>query len=583
MSAEMFEHIRSLVVAGRWDEYEESYSYALLHLWENEEFAESLERDILEPLSRAPMPFRSFVLEVPWDRLKDFGKYVSLVSALVDASLPPTLVSQALELLVSFGEAAAFVVPTWIPCYQHTPHNMLKIQILKAMVDVSAPAEMVLPFYIEQCASQDLYAFPFLAQAIGALGADAEPALPALLRWLDHPVPEMKAPVLEALGLMGVSSPMLISRVEEHLLAPHPIIQVNSAFALAKLDPNPNRGILRLRQILGEEEDHWGSPQRSLAALCLGRLGERSVDAVPELVQVVKDDPEGLGTAAIHALGAIGKRADLVVPLLRSLLEVPSTALQLTIHRALLSYSDEVEDFLTGLVWAFPTNEMLKEETGLMQFESLCQVIGFFGPRAKGALPFLVAQLELHQDVSLRQTLVATLGLLGSNNDDVVHALRSLLPNDGALGHECALALLRIGAADASLVDSLLNLVWLQLPTLPVFEDLDRFRFYQDLHQVSELTQSAFESVLAEGLEEKEEGEGEDTNDNPEAILWKERGSTVDAIVATLQQIQEYPWYRKDEPLVPSSLMETYLRLQAILRNEEWTSHREVMEDSMFG
>lgn len=582
MSFEQFESIKELILQSRWDDFDETYNSALLLLVEEGLFLDEIEDELLVPLSRAPWPYCAILLDIPWDRLRDLERYIRCLASQLHHDYSRNYVSHVLSILVSLGEASAFTAPELIRCYRASQYSMMKIQILKALVDIHAPSELVLTFLMEECKTKDFHAFPFVAQALGSLGEEAAPALPLLENWLDNPRPELQAPALEAIGFIGKPARYLKARIEDFVVVPHPVVQVHSVFAHAAISGEPRFGIDQLRRLLGSDEDHWGAPSRSMAAIALGRLGHLAAGTIPDLLYTIQQDTEGLGTASIHAIGAIGTEAEIVVPVLRELLFHSSLPVLLATHQALTSYADDAPIFVDSLIDSLFSFDFGNREDNIAFIQSSCLLLSYLGEKASGAVIKLCDFLEQSEALEEKQSVIATLGLIGDSSERVLQVLQSMSESHPVLQYESSLSLLRLGHRDEQILDSLLNLVKLQVPSLPVFGIPDRHRFYQDMMDVALWVETIFEATSLEH-EVDADGSGMDDEFFPHTSpVWLERVQVVEDIVHRMQRLQEYPWFQEDKPLIPQALMNSYFRLHSILIQEDWVPHVNQLEDSLF-
>ena len=136
------------------------------------------------------------------------------------------------------------------------------------------------------------------AAALGKLGTDAKPAVPALIRALkvenDTYLYSMRSAAATALGQIGPEAREAVPALVE-----------------------------ALKTGAGEFRYHY---VRSAAATALGQIGPEAKDAVPALIEALKS--RGLGErdvcqAASTALGQIGPEAKKAVPALMKLLNLP--------------------------------------------------------------------------------------------------------------------------------------------------------------------------------------------------------------------------------------------------------------------
>lgn len=154
-------------------------------------------------------------------------------------------------------------------------------------------------------------------------------------------------------------------------------------------------------------------------------LGQFGAQAVPALVQVLRDPEPGLRLNAAATLGQIGPAAKDAAPALVELLRDRGTAdapLPMIISHILVSIGSTVIPLLV---------QALRDPDAVVRFQA-ARTLGAFGPAAKEAVPALVEAL---QDSDKEVPMIATraLGEIGMPAKDAVPALRKLGERDPKL------------------------------------------------------------------------------------------------------------------------------------------------------
>jgi HEAT repeat protein len=166
----------------------------------------------------------------------------------------------------------------------------------KSLFEMGADAKPAVPDLVQALKDRDLFVRRFSAQAIGEVGADAREAVPALKSSLS----DTKKEVVEA-----------------------------AATALGKLG---SEGITTLTGVVKDKKQNIDIRKAAIAAL--GLAGSNAKDAVPVLIDLLKDssqapagkpkkapamDTPNLRVEAAQALGDIGPDASDAVPFLQDL------------------------------------------------------------------------------------------------------------------------------------------------------------------------------------------------------------------------------------------------------------------------
>ena len=190
---------------------------------------------------------------------------------------------------------------------------------------------------------------------------------------------------------------------------------------------------------------------RKHAAETLGHLGSAAKDAVPHLVELLKDPEETVRAAAADAF-KIGPSAAVVVPRLAELLRNPIAGVRGAAADALGKIGPAAKDAVPHLV------ELLKDPSEDVR-RAAADALGEIGPAAKDAVPLLVELLK-DRDVAVRRAAADALGKIGSAAKDAVPLLVELLKDrDVAVRRAAADALGKIGSAAKDAVPLLVELL----------------------------------------------------------------------------------------------------------------------------
>jgi HEAT repeat protein len=163
--------------------------------------------------------------------------------------------------------------------------------------------------------------------ALGAIGAEAEEAVPALAKILtEDPDHEARHQAAMALSKMDPASRAAAKALARALADAEPIVRMNAAIALFRLRAEARPAVPALIQALRDESNQtnlgtFHATIQEMAALALGRASGGSPSAVGALTEVLTADcTEETRIAVARALGEIGAPARSAAPLLRAML-----------------------------------------------------------------------------------------------------------------------------------------------------------------------------------------------------------------------------------------------------------------------
>jgi len=165
------------------------------------------------------------------------------------------------------------------------------------------------------------------ALALGDFGPEAEPALPALLPYLDDEVAGPNA--IQAVGKIGQRDAAAVAALRDVLRNPNSPTRGLAAKALGEL--GAAEAVPDLADALRDPRKY----ERILVANALGTFGAEAEDAVGPLTELLQEPDGDLRRAATDALGQIGPPAAAAVPLIARQLESGDPRLEDSATRAL--------------------------------------------------------------------------------------------------------------------------------------------------------------------------------------------------------------------------------------------------------
>jgi HEAT repeat protein len=164
------------------------------------------------------------------------------------------------------------------------------------------------------------------ADQLGQLGADAKPALSALIKACSDSDLYVRRFAAQALGKIGPDAKDAVPALTKLVKDEHKQVQEAAAFALGKIG-----GTESVKPLMAAVEDKANSSlARRKAINSLGALGADAKPAVKTLIAIVQEKPKGkkgkpadddLRTDAVTALGAIGPDAKDAIPALKEIAE----------------------------------------------------------------------------------------------------------------------------------------------------------------------------------------------------------------------------------------------------------------------
>jgi HEAT repeat protein len=185
------------------------------------------------------------------------------------------------------GEYGQAVVPSVIDLLQQDDPQRRTAASLVIMI-LGPEAKDVLPALTEALQTADLETRrPALMSALLGLGVEAKPAMPLMLEFLDDEDFHTQYWACRVLGAIGpeaeVAVPKLVTLVQRSVAS----VRRNAAAALGRI--GPGIGPQALEALIQALHDPL-QPVREQAAIALGRLGDFAKPAVPALEEVLQDE-----------------------------------------------------------------------------------------------------------------------------------------------------------------------------------------------------------------------------------------------------------------------------------------------------
>jgi HEAT repeat protein len=270
--------------------------------------------------------------------LGEFGeKAVPAVPALVEALADEDeeVRRRCSAALAAVGEPA---VPALIKALRHQT-NVVRLEAARTLEELGSVARAAVPELTALLgdAGADVALRQHCAAALGAVGAEAAPAVPTLLRTIRAEQPALRDQSARALGRIGAVTPEVVPALLAALKDDQVLVRTGAATGLGLARSSPKEAVpalveaLRTREVKSSTEGDVTQLRQSAAA-ALASFGPQAAPAVEPLAEVIKDprEPSQLRRACLGALGRMKEAAKPALPAIAELLKEPAPPLDLT-------------------------------------------------------------------------------------------------------------------------------------------------------------------------------------------------------------------------------------------------------------
>lgn len=283
------------------------------------------------------------------------------------------------------------------------------------------------------------------AYVLGESGADAPGVAPALAGALKDRNPMVRRNAAAALARFGAHPDTVAALLGALKDSEHPVRQ-EAARSLALVRPLPPEAVGPLLEVTRAESD---AATRVFAITALGHAGDRAVEAIPTLIDTLKEPPPAgaahPSAAAVQSLSEIGPAAR---PALVAALDSPNARIRAA-AAGLLGGMGPVPPA------ALDTLEKLLKDPDLAVRAQAAAALWKLDRRAKAALPVLIEAVG-GRDYLLRGMAVEAIASMGPEAGPAVPALVTVLKDENYLTRRAAAAALgRIGPAAREAVPAL--------------------------------------------------------------------------------------------------------------------------------
>ena len=276
------------------------------------------------------------------------------------------------------------------------------------------------------------------AEALGKIGPDAKPAVPALSEAFKDKNEVVRLAAGVALArIVPEGVPALIEALKDK----NEVFRLAAAVALARIGPE---AVPALIEALKDED----KVVRVFAAIALAEIGPEAKAAVPDLIEALKDKDKDVRRVAAQALVKIGLEARLAVPVLIEAFKDENRDVRRFAAQDLGSIGSEAKSAVPAL------SEALKDED-IHVCKQAAQALGQIGPEAKAAVPALIEALK-DKGNDVRLEAAEALGKIGPEAKAAVPALIEAFKDENRdVRRFAARALERIGSEAKSAVPAL--------------------------------------------------------------------------------------------------------------------------------
>lgn len=184
----------------------------------------------------------------------------------------------------------------------------LRVAVASVLVQQQPPSPVVLPALISLAQdTDDTNTCVTAAESLGKLGANAEDAVPVLVKLLQSDWTDIQHSAIEACAAIGPGAtdalPVLVERIR---YGTHEVAE-SAVAALVKIDPRAVDSLLN-----GPESD---TDARNQTLRVLTKIGPEARNVVPQLLKILADPELGdLHVGALELLGSIGPDAAEALP-----------------------------------------------------------------------------------------------------------------------------------------------------------------------------------------------------------------------------------------------------------------------------
>jgi HEAT repeat protein len=420
----------------------------------------------------------------------------------------------AAEALGRMGSDAKGAVPHLIQALKND-NGFVRRSAVEALVRMGSDAKDSVPQLIQIVKNENGFIRVSAIRVLGKIGSDAKAAIPVLIEAFQDNDSQIGSAAASALAQIGSDAiPVLV----EALGNPNEDIRVRAVSGLGTISSNAGAVVPALIQTLHDESREV----RIETFITLGSIGSSAEDAIPALIQVLiqvlKGQDEELSRGAAFVLEKIGRDA---VPFLVEIIKNGREDVRISAISALGYMGSEAESAVPVLI------ELLNHETPQVRLETI-YTLGSIGSSARAAIPPLIQVLK-GQDEELRKVATEALGEIGAEAVPAVPALLQRLNDESKeIRVETIRTLGKIGFVDRSVISALIQ----------VFKDEDK-----DVRQLAATTLGKFGVDAFPALVEAFRSNNEELRSFARVALQNMNRETVPVLIEALKDRDEWVRY----------------------------------------
>jgi HEAT repeat protein len=305
---------------------------------------------------------------------------------------------------------------------------------VEAMLAISEAGRDAVPALVE--ALKNDKARYWACIALGSIGPHAAEAIPALVAQLKCDEPQVRMQAVMALTEIGPGDSGTIAALLPLLNDSEYSVRYAATFAMTKIGPAAKAATPALKRNLGDKDTFLAAT----SAWALARVNDKdsaSMDAATaKLVAALKDEEQRTRLIAVKALFDLKPPPEKVAPVLAEALHDSDPEV---VHNVIDALASQGEAAVPRAIKALE-NEKLRVPA-IMLLRQL-------GPKAKDAVPALVALAKNNRSAALRHEIIDALEAIGSASEQSVPTLVEMLgDSDVEVQRGATFALGKIGPA----------------------------------------------------------------------------------------------------------------------------------------
>ncbi|MFC1581968.1 HEAT repeat domain-containing protein [Planctomycetota bacterium] len=299
-----------------------------------------------------------------------------------------------------------------------SPDPLVQLKAVEALFGFREEGGVAVPFVIQAVRNKNRLFREKARSMVGYVSRAPEESVPALVKLLEDPDPEVRLLTAKAIDRMSFNGRAAIPALKRAVKDQDSRVREAAISALGRMQDSKKSTLQLLIDQLKDED-----PKLRIASLrAIDNLRERAKTAVPAIINLFLNEKDpAVRRAAVSCLMGIRTGAEEALPVLILALEGdPDTGVRSSIARTLPEIDPEGKVVVPFLVKAL-------EDTGLGVKPNALFALLIIGPNAKDAVPTLAEQLNREQDVRILGHIINALAAIGVARPEIQTKLRTLL------------------------------------------------------------------------------------------------------------------------------------------------------------